>query len=181
MNIHYQTFIDDDELIKSLDELLTKKNLNRSQLTEKALRKYLDIEDMNIAVEILFEQLKQAKWDYYVAVNTTDLNQCVKKDGFWKINKYHKDRCYNIKCANMFCISLKAGKLVNNHFINEAKKFKDEQTGKKWKKDFINEFNEKYKHGDFEPPYYVNNGKEKAITFWLENQTYALSKTSARQ
>jgi len=183
MNIHYQTFIQDDELIKSLEELLTKKNVNRSKLTELALRKYTVVHDVDLIGDLYLEEMKKSKWNYYIAVNTTIEKRCIKQNGSFKINREHKDRCFNIKCENIFCISNKAVKMVHNHFTNEAKKFINKIQGENWKKDFINEFNVKYTHGDFEPLDYkiVVDGKENAIIFWLKNQTHAYSKTSARQ
>ena len=182
---HYQTFIDNSELIISLEELLKKKNLNKSQLTKKALEKFVEIEDMNQASDIIFEQMKNSKIDNFIQSITHIEEKCLKVQGYWRINRTHKDNCHNINCLNPYCISIKINKMVKDHFNKEEKKFVNSEEGKKWKGKYINEFNFNYSRGDFEPGNnttdYNNNGKINQVEFWLNIQTHSLRNTSARQ
>lgn len=185
VNQHYQTFIDNPELIISLEELLKKKNLNRSSLTKLALEKFIEIEDMNQATEIIFEQMKNSKIDNFIQSITHIEEKCIKKEGYWRINRTNKDNCHNINCLNPYCISIKINKMVKDHFNKEEKKFVNSLQGKNWKGKFINEFNFNYSRGDFEPGNhttdYNNNGKINKVEFWLKIQTHSLRNTSSRQ
>ena len=182
---HYQTFIDDPELIISLEELLKKKNLNKSQLTKKALKKFVEIEDMKQASDIIFEQMKNARINDFIQSITHIEEYCKKVNGYWRVNRTNKDNCHDINCLNPYCISIKINEMVKDHFNKEEKKFVNSLQGKNWKGKFINEFNFNYSRGDFEPGNhttdYNNNGKINKVEFWLKIQTHSLSKTSARQ
>ena len=62
VNTHFQTFIDNDELIRELDNMQNEKNFkSRSQLTKNALTQYVDLFQTKKAVDFLYKEWLQTK------------------------------------------------------------------------------------------------------------------------
>ena len=198
VNTHFQTFIDDDELIRELDNIQNEKNFkSRSQLTKIALTQYLELYQQKKAVDFLYEEWLQTKKDDFLhAVNydeiqlkekTGDIRKpiCIRINGSWLTNPIHKDRCLNLSCSQQYCISIKINKLVNQHFTEEGKKFINTLRGENWRKEFINEFSTSYSLGYFEPgnttTHYTTNPKISIIETWLKKHTHTHSKGSSYQ